>query len=919
MVRRLLGTSYRVARRIAVAVLGASVLAIGLALTVLPGPAFVVIPLGLAILGLEFAFARRWLRALKSGASSVLGRGGGPGRGSPPGGPLLALLLLLPLLGAGCGASVEIGMPDARSGELRIDVALPSGASPAGARLFLDGEEVSSRFVPGGPGLVGFLPAPPPGAHRLSIFRPVLGRAIGWTAHARFESPAAAPALVASTPRAGESVAPSAWLELVLAEPAERAAAAGWGFGVECGGVRIESRTQLLGRRVVVNPAPALPPGRSCRLQWRGPEGNVSELPFSTADEAEPAPLALYDRTDRHEAAPFPDDYWLVPDASAPAGRRIALELGPFSGRLETAVNGVARALASRDGWSPVQPFVLAFSAAVDGGQLPESHLDSLDPAGALLLFDMDPQSPRYGEPVPFTARARRDRALDGTAQHSVLLFPARELRAGGRYALAVTRRLRVAGRPEHSFGPSPFFQALLAPPAPGEPAEQARARERLAPVLRFLAEAPALPIPPEDLALALSISIRSERFDPSDWVAIKEQALASDPPAFEVEEESVLDGDRVVRGVVRLPSYLEPDLSEVVRDPSGAPLAVDEEAVPFVLRIPGAAARPMPIVIYQHGSPGSPEEINEPANRFLLEAGYALIGIADFANRRFGANPAALSLGMLLGVGGTGHIPLAQLQTHADLMGLLRAIQGMGAAFPEIDTGRIFYRGVSFGAHHALGFLPFAPELTAAVAVVGGGRFFENVLHGIDRFGTLGGLQVLLPDAEPRLLLVGFAALQNDADRDDPQYLARHLYRAPLEVAGQSDRDPPSLLWIEGVGDRVVSNTATRAAAHELGLPQVEPVEERASSAPPRPAPLRGNLGEGRTGGHFQYRPLSTPSCLAALEFEGHFCAQRATEAAAQTLHFFETAAAGSAEIVSPLPRHQDSKRDAGIGWANR
>jgi len=39
--------------------------AIGVALLVLPGPAFVVIPLGLAILGLEFAWARVWLRKVK--------------------------------------------------------------------------------------------------------------------------------------------------------------------------------------------------------------------------------------------------------------------------------------------------------------------------------------------------------------------------------------------------------------------------------------------------------------------------------------------------------------------------------------------------------------------------------------------------------------------------------------------------------------------------------------------------------------------------------------------------------------------------------------------------------------------------------------------------------------------------------------
>jgi tellurite resistance protein TerC len=48
-------------RSIAVAVVGGTVLALGIALIVLPGPAFIVIPAGLAILAIEFAWARRWL------------------------------------------------------------------------------------------------------------------------------------------------------------------------------------------------------------------------------------------------------------------------------------------------------------------------------------------------------------------------------------------------------------------------------------------------------------------------------------------------------------------------------------------------------------------------------------------------------------------------------------------------------------------------------------------------------------------------------------------------------------------------------------------------------------------------------------------------------------------------------------------
>ena len=52
----------KVVRRVIVSVVGATVLLIGVALLVLPGPAFIVIPLGLAILATEYAWARRWLK-----------------------------------------------------------------------------------------------------------------------------------------------------------------------------------------------------------------------------------------------------------------------------------------------------------------------------------------------------------------------------------------------------------------------------------------------------------------------------------------------------------------------------------------------------------------------------------------------------------------------------------------------------------------------------------------------------------------------------------------------------------------------------------------------------------------------------------------------------------------------------------------
>ena len=62
----------KVVRRVIVSVVGATVVLIGIALLVLPGPAFVVIPVGLAILATEYAWARRRLRKVRRIASDVV-------------------------------------------------------------------------------------------------------------------------------------------------------------------------------------------------------------------------------------------------------------------------------------------------------------------------------------------------------------------------------------------------------------------------------------------------------------------------------------------------------------------------------------------------------------------------------------------------------------------------------------------------------------------------------------------------------------------------------------------------------------------------------------------------------------------------------------------------------------------------------
>lgn len=63
-------------KRLINVVAGFIVLAIGIAMVVLPGPAIVVIPIGLGILATEFVWARSLLIMAKNAFSNITNKGG---------------------------------------------------------------------------------------------------------------------------------------------------------------------------------------------------------------------------------------------------------------------------------------------------------------------------------------------------------------------------------------------------------------------------------------------------------------------------------------------------------------------------------------------------------------------------------------------------------------------------------------------------------------------------------------------------------------------------------------------------------------------------------------------------------------------------------------------------------------------------
>jgi hypothetical protein len=858
-----------------------------------------------------------------------------PSRGALP----LLILLALPLLGTGTCAfrGVSVGLPTA-AGLLPVFVTLPAATDPSQVTVALDGADVTGLFVPGGPGLVGSVPLPPPGPFHIEVTRPSGLLGVPITMGSNLQSSAAAPALSSSSPTDGQfPVWRTHWIDLQFASPPTAAALDGWSFGLECDGLESGKTVHVLGARILINPEPELPRDSQCRVAWRGPAGDVEQISFTVVPDVASDPgVAIYDRSDPFALAPFPDDYYTAPDPSRPTGLALDIPVPGYPDAFQVQViEALVNAAEDPDGWSRQSPIVLQFSHNVLSSQVPADAFESMDPANPVWLVDIDPTSPVYGHRIPYRMLRRFDAAPDFSVDYTLLLFPQINLRAEGRYAVAVNRSLLAQNSSGRPFEASGFFELVKGDPQLGEAPEVTRARDHIQPVLEVLASLPDVPLPVEDVAVAFPISIRSH-VSSAELVFFKENALAGPPPQVVLPDPDVdpcpdpatmcltLLGTRALAAIghVVLPEW-RGSFQNFVRDPgTGLPVQQGTNEVPFRMTLPfDAVDGPVHPIMYQHGNPGSPDEIfGDFTNGHLDDAGFALVAIQDTLNRDIGQDPDAQTQAIFFLAALTGLLPDMWNQTGSDMIHFLRAIEGLGSldlirddgtgspeigsdGNPEIDPSVILYKGISEGGNNAQRFLPFAPELLAAAPVVGGTRLAEIIIHqsADEILATIGGF---LPQLRPFELWVGLSLFQLDYDRQDGQNYLRHLYQEPLlPFVGSTDTTPPSTLWTEGIGDSLVANNATRAAAIEVGVPHVRPVAQPVPLMDQVDAPVAGNLPGGLTGGFFQYDPATTPSCLGYGETEGHYCAQIADEALSQRLHFFETALDGTAEIISLLP----------------
>lgn len=724
------------------------------------------------------------------------------------------------------------------------------------------------------------------------------------------------PELVSSSPSEGAVIPRTEWLVLTFAVAPDPASFEG--FGLDCGsGAHEVTADPLDETTVVVNPVGTLPPSATCVLSWVGPAGE-QRLSFSVAGDGEPVEV-VYDRDDASLIVPFPDDF-VLDDAETPTGKVVAIPpLERDGAGAPLVVNALAQAIGEADGHSPLAPFVMQLAGPVDPSTIPRTEAESVDPLATILLFETHPDSDTFGQRVPFTSHYRDKTNAQGEPEHVLIIYPGVPLEPRGQYTLVVQRR--ALADPTRPLQPSSFLTSVF------EGARETQGQAKVGAIVDDVL--PRLkplypPLRADDIALLIRTTIRSMDHVAADMMHVREELDALPLPTFVIDDVAEENDPNshvaaIVTGTWHAPRWWVGDY--VIRDGDGKPFQNTTEPVPFVLALPKTPLNGRaPVVIYQHGNPGTAEGgVPIVASTHLAEAGFAVIGFTSLLSRTYAGelDPVGAQLSSIFTSLITQHrFPeTICLITNIEQLGFLKLIEGLealdvlplqnGDGVPDLDLDApLSYFGVSNGAHDAMGLLPFAPEIDAAVLIVGGGRYASSLFHQDGTNVGAGGLYDFVtgvfPDIGRADTYAQLAMVQAAVDNQDWLNRAPLLFRDPLGLGAS-----PSVLMVEGVGDLWTPRQSTRAGAYVFDLPHIGPQYTPSPYLTAVEGPVAANLNDRTaTGGLFQFVAdgnETPPSSGCEGETDGHFCAQIADGAEIQRVQFLLSVQSGAPEIIVP------------------
>jgi predicted esterase len=373
------------------------------------------------------------------------------------------------------------------------------------------------------------------------------------------------------------------------------------------------------------------------------------------------------------------------------------------------------------------------FSAELDPASLPADAAASLEDDAAVMLVDVDPDSPERGARTPLLFRfSPFEGESIGDNWLGCLPYPGRPLRPATTYALLLTDRLRAADG--GGIARDVDFDALL---GDGDTdADVVAARARYAPLLDWVDEPGG--VDRADLVDATMFTTQ----DPVGLVGRARARILADvaaPVAADLVAGDVTADFAIYSGTFEgpnfqtgLPPYDKPaDGGAILVDDAGEPIVQRTETLRFAVTLPPGTAPDdgWPVVIYAHGTGGDYTSFIDDGTAARLAAqGLAVISMDQpmHGSRGQGVPDEKLVFNY--------ENPIAALdvirQGAIDDFQLLRLIDSLDLDGARLDPERIAFMGHSQGGITGTPFVAWEPRVQGAVLSGAGGLLYQTMLH---------------------------------------------------------------------------------------------------------------------------------------------------------------------------------------------
>jgi len=534
-----------------------------------------------------------------------------------------------------------------------------------------------------------------------------------------------------------------------------------------------------------------------------------------------------------HPLLPWPSDQYLAVDAQGTRAVAVDPALLP---------TGIPADLLDADGFSRLSPIVTWLPGSVDPASLPDADdwgasLQDDSPVRVVVLQD-------DAEPVAWPVMAETDATAGDPADATLILRPHRPLPFGSTVVVGLRTTLT-----DHSGAPHPPSQALArlldgAPEGDAEASLMDRERDAL------LAALPLIGPSADDLAMAVTFTVRSEADVTGPTIGMQDAAAAESTVTFTIEDPTYEDDRALVYGTMQTPWFLDAD-NRVVLDEAGRPVEQERRDSPFLVTIPRTVTETRPTMLFGHGFFSA---IEEPTwgNLFNGLARWEMPAVTTKFHGFAEADLATIAIPALGGediAGLKGVIDLqAQSQSHFTLLHTLIAehlSDTLEIDWPDDDSGafkplsatELPYMGISNGGTQGLVMMTTSPVLSRGALVVPGGGW-AHMLQRAAQWTTLGAVfsEKFTSDAELQLAM---SMVQQVFDPVDSLNYVDHLVddRLPGRVAD------PDLLLVEAVNDSQVANLVTRWIVGAAQVPVLTPSVADVWDAPSLPDDQTANV----------------------------------------------------------------------------